>query len=341
MSEPSTKIGAATTHENRHLLTLETAHPWRVRRDDDGSVTRMYGAPRHDAHASEVTCVTRDAAGVLLRHEVSTFAHKRLKGTLAAACMNPSASELAVLIRFPDVPEGPQMRLQLLSLAKDGRGQPARKWLPMKAIIPYTREDLPARLCVGPHMDVPASDYAFVLLDNAVRIFSLGSGAQVRVLRPFAPHVAASLDCLAVSATGRFVAVGSSSALPEHKSAGMYVYDLEPPPRGAPSRAALIKARAGSDRFGAALPEQRVRESSFYLGTDRSGALNDHANVMDFMRRTTWAIVEIAISAVDVDEGEAGRGGGGGDDDDSDSDDDADERRAQAGGSSTEEEGND
>ena len=41
--------------------------------------------------------------------------------------MNPTASDMGVLIKFPDVPDGPQMRLQLLSLAKDGRGQPLRK----------------------------------------------------------------------------------------------------------------------------------------------------------------------------------------------------------------------
>ena len=45
----------------------------------------------------------------------NSFVHKRVKGTLATACMNPTASDMGVLIKFPDVPDGPQMRLQLLS----------------------------------------------------------------------------------------------------------------------------------------------------------------------------------------------------------------------------------
>ena len=32
---------------------------------------------------------------------------------------------------------------------------------------------------MGPLMDVPCSDYVFVLVDNVVRIFSLGSSTQV------------------------------------------------------------------------------------------------------------------------------------------------------------------
>ena len=34
---------------------------------------------------------------------------------------------------------------------------------------------------MGPLMDVPCSDYVFVLVDNVVRIFSLGSSTQVCV----------------------------------------------------------------------------------------------------------------------------------------------------------------
>ena len=32
---------------------------------------------------------------------------------------------------------------------------------------------------MGPLMDVPCSDYVFVLVDNVIRIFSLGSSTQV------------------------------------------------------------------------------------------------------------------------------------------------------------------
>ena len=33
-------------------------------------------------------------------------------------------------------------------------------------------------------MDVPFSDYAFLLVDNVVRVFSIGSAVQVRTLCP-------------------------------------------------------------------------------------------------------------------------------------------------------------
>ena len=56
-----------------------------------------------------------------------------------------------------------------------------RKWQPLKMVFPVQTE-LPTQLVIGPHMDVLASEYAYVLADNVVRIFSLGSGVQVRTL---------------------------------------------------------------------------------------------------------------------------------------------------------------
>ena len=65
------------------------------------------------------------------------------------------------------------------------------------------------------------------------------------------------------------------------------------------------------------LPEQRIREGSFYLGVDRSGALNDHAHVENFMHKTALEIIEQALAAADAagddssDDGGAGGGAGG------------------------------
>ena len=46
---------------------------------------------------------------------------------------------------------------------------------------------------MGPLMDVPCSDYVFVLVDNVVRIFSLGSSTQVAWLYTYMHNFTLSL----------------------------------------------------------------------------------------------------------------------------------------------------
>ena len=58
------------------------------------------------------------------------------------------------------------------------------------------------------------------------------------------------------------------------------------------SRRAILACRPGSARYRCSLPEQRVRENTFYLGVDRGGAFNDHANLQQFMARTTLSIAD-------------------------------------------------
>ena len=76
-------------------------------------------------------------------------------------------------MRFDDVPEGPQLRLQLLRLDPE-----ERKWLPTRLTVPVTT-NLPVRMALGPMLDVPASDYVYLLVDNVVRVYSMGSAVQV------------------------------------------------------------------------------------------------------------------------------------------------------------------
>lgn len=74
----------------------------------------------------------------------------------------------------------PHVRLQILRLRPADRG-----WMPMKIHFPTKAQPhLMTKLVIGAYLDLPATDYAYVLIDNLVRIFSLGSGVQVRVLDP-------------------------------------------------------------------------------------------------------------------------------------------------------------
>jgi hypothetical protein len=102
---------AAARWEHERVIPLKLpAQPWRTTRFENGDVERLYGEPKQEAHASDVTAITRDADGVLMRHATYVYTHKRVHGTLLNACLNPTADELAVLMRFNDVPEGPQLR---------------------------------------------------------------------------------------------------------------------------------------------------------------------------------------------------------------------------------------
>ena len=272
--------------------------PWRTTRLDNGHVVRLYNEPKADASQSEVVSITRDGRGVLLRHATCEYNHKRVHGRIVNACLTPTGQELATLMRFDDVPEGSQLRLQTMPLANKEEVQ--RRWNPLRALFPVTT-DLPTQLCVGPHMDVPASDYVFVLADNVVRIFSLGSGTAVRTIAPLSPEdaITSPLNSLAVSGNGKALAVGSSEKIAGQNGSGFWVYDLTLPQAPARTRHNMIAVRTGSARHGSTLPEQRIRESTFYLGTDRAGALNDHANVNNFMRSTANEIVDLALAALD------------------------------------------
>jgi hypothetical protein len=150
--------------------------PWRTQRFDDTTMRYTYGSPQSDAHSFEMTLIDRDASGVLLRHATGRYTHKHGKGQLVAACLSSSASELVTLVKFTNLHES-QMRIQLLRLRSHARG-----WLPLKIGFTTTdRSSQPALLAIGPYMDLQASDYVYVLIDHIVRIFSLGSGVQVRL----------------------------------------------------------------------------------------------------------------------------------------------------------------
>ena len=199
-----------------------------------------------------------------------------------------------MLLRFDDAPDGPQLRLLTMALAPAG-GVP-RRWGPLRVVLPI-RSVQPTQLAVGPHLDVPASDYAFVLADNVVRIISLGSGCQVRVLSPLGADALAPtappLSALAVAANGCCLAVGCAEPAPGPRASGFWLYDLALPERASAERAKLIGLRAGSAKYGLALPEQRIREGAFFLGTDRAGGLNEHAHVHDFMRVIALSLIHI------------------------------------------------
>uniref|UniRef100_A0A7S2HCA5 Uncharacterized protein n=1 Tax=Haptolina brevifila TaxID=156173 RepID=A0A7S2HCA5_9EUKA len=237
--------------------------------------------------------IERDAEGALRQHATCTYARKHIKGTLLAACLNPTSSELVTLVLFRKLPEGPKARLQTLRLRPDQRG-----WLPVKIFFPTkANRQLPTKLIISGHLDLPATDYAFVLIDNVVRIFSLGSGVQVRVIAPMGSDVSTPLNSLAISVDGSRIAVGSSAIIPEERSAGFWLYELHFP-RGE-ARQRLLDTRMGSACVGNTLLEQRVREERYFLGYDKAGALSEHANIRDFMHRTALAIVETALEAAE------------------------------------------
>jgi len=257
--------------------------PWRVYRHDNGSVRKTYGDADGvpELGTARFVSVTRDEGGVLMRHTTSSYRWETLKGELAAACLSPSGHELATLIYFADVPEGPQVRLQLLELS-------TLDWLPMKATFPMVSQLAPL-MAMGPLMDVPASDYIFILVDNAVRVLSLGSGTQVASLRPVGTDLEPALDSLAVGGDGRHVAVGCSS------QQRFYLYTIAPPAAGVRVRHEMMLVRAGSARLDSVPMELRVREVEWYLGRNAAGHLSTRTHVGRFMRREALRIVELSL----------------------------------------------
>ena len=157
------------------------------------------------------------------------------------------------------MPDGPQLRLQLLSLS-------SLEWLPTKTMLPMQSQMAPL-LAMGPLLDVPCSDYVFVLVDNVIRIFSLGSSTQVASLRPLGDALSPALDSLSVAGDGRHIAVGCSELQ------RFWLYSLTPPPPAVPIpgtlprgvREDMLQVRAGSLRLGSVPLELRVREVEWSL----------------------------------------------------------------------------
>ena len=259
---------------------------WKTVRLDNGAVRKTFGDPER-ATASRPTVahsVTRDEGGVLVRHTTSSYRLRQISGELLLACMSPSAAEMATLTYYADVPEGPQLRLMLLELIN-------LTWRPVKITLPR-QTDLAPLMALGPLLDVPAADYAFLLVDNAVRVYSLGSSTQVLALRPLGDARDPPLDSMALGGDGRSLAVGCS------KQGCFWLYNLAGPAAGAQVRTNLLAVRAGSARLRSIPVEQRVREHGWLLGQDASGYPNDRANVAAFMRRTAYQIVDLAMAKV-------------------------------------------
>jgi hypothetical protein len=241
---------------------------------------------------------------------------------VAAVAFSPSGIELATLLYFdmselkrrrgsaPSAQyggfngEGPQLRLQLLNLS-------TVEWSAGSALIPVSADlAIPPQLKWGPCLDLPRSDYLFVLVENVVRIFSLGSLTMVRAIRPLGNAIYPPLDCIDASADGRHIAVGSSVA----KRAFLFSIALPSNEVGRARgemhdhTAGLLRTRLGSARAYALPFEQRVRlREGFALGQESGGVALTHVHIEQFMRRTVEALIS---RAVDESEGHW-RGSGG------------------------------
>jgi len=288
--------------------------PWRVLRLDtpEGATRYTYYLGKGDVEAigedgGEFVSITRDADGNLLRHTTAKYYWRQTRGQLVAAALSPSAGELATLVYLPmdDPPrqssrrrskasgrresnvgpalgqeagEGPQLRLQVLNLE-------TLEWAKGSALLPAATLLRP-RLAWGPMLDVPLSDYIYVLADNVVRIYSLGSLSVVRSIRPLGANVAPPLDSIDVSSDGRHLVVGCSSA----RRVFLYAIGM---PTGGPHRACLLASRRGSARALALPCEQRVREVGWALATEG----RERVHVERYMRRTVDEMVDAAIAA--------------------------------------------
>ena len=171
-------------------------------------------------------------------------------------------------------------------------------WLPLRIIVPGPRhENLPIRMSLGAYIDTLGADYAFVLVDNAVRIYSLGSGLQVRIIRPLGMDVNTPIDSLAIADDGKRIGIGCSAIVPEYKSSGLWVYQFKPTEDR--NRRNVLAVRTGSARVACTPIEQRCAERRFFLGHDKAGAPSEHANVVGFMQRLALSIVEDALLAAE------------------------------------------
>ena len=177
---PPAFVRASQRHDRTVLRPMRLPEvSWRTERLDDGAVRMTYGEPSREQESCEMRLVDRDAEGLLLRHATMAYVACRAKGALVTACLNPTATALGTLVRYANLPEGSLMRLQLLRL---DAAEPT--WHSLKVAMPAPQQpSLPVQLAIGPYIDALGTDYAFVLVDNAIRIFSLGSSLQVHRTR--------------------------------------------------------------------------------------------------------------------------------------------------------------
>lgn len=313
---PKSFLALLAKYEANVIAKLDLpAQPWRtLRLDVPERATRYtyYVGPGEVEGIGEeggpFVSITRDDEGRLLRHTTATYKWRVTRGELAAVAFSPAGTELATLLYFdmselknkrrrgsaPSAQyggldgEGPQLRLQLLNLS-------TVKWSAGSALIPVSADlASPPQLKWGPCLDLPLSDYLFVLAENVIRIFSLGSFTMVRAIRPFGNSVYPPLDSIDASADGRHVAVGSSVA----KRALVYSISLPSEEVGRARAemhnhaAGLLRTRLGSARAYALPFEQRVRpREGFALGHESGGFPRTRVHIEQFMRRTVEALV--------------------------------------------------
>ena len=293
---PEAFLRSSRAYDASRVVPLHLpAIPWRTARLGDGSVCATYdaGSYRQRLQPNELgsgqelrqgafVTVTRDAEGVLLKHETAHFRRKQLAGDLVAACLTPSANELVTLIYFSSAGEGPLLRLQLLDL----RHESSQTWLPTTVTVPVTSRRRP-RLAIGPLFEYTGTDYVYLLVDNLVRILSLGSGEEVLTLRPGGGKV--ELDSISISGNGHHLAVGASAVR------GFWLYKVTAA-EGEP-RAALERVRSGSSRLSQVPVEQREGRQDWVIGTDATGfpKLGNEANVERVMQQLVKSIVDKAI----------------------------------------------
>lgn len=268
------------------VVTLE--EPVGAERRTYGSLTApLYGEP------VEMNSLTRDSRGVLLRHTSALYRWHELEGRLEAAAATSDARHLGILMHFDlgetgnakaaKSPPG-MLRLCLLSLR-------TLNWEGVQVTVPLSESPrAKPLLCIGPVADIPATDYAFVGVDASIRIYSLGSGAQVRVLRASA----APLRSLCVSADGaKVIATAGSGARPDFWELVM------PHGKDSPERSHLIATRLGSSRARAVPSEQREREQHWVLGTDSLGKPLHGVYTRTYVRRFVQALVELSMREVE------------------------------------------
>jgi len=296
------------------------AHPWRtLRLDFPENATRytFYTGPGSVEDISEdggeFVSITRDEHGNLLRHTTATYKWRVTQGELCAAAFSPSGTELATLLFFEMTDakvkkkkrhpaesgegvlngEGPQLRLQVLNLT-------TTQWAPGSALIPASASIMSSPLIRwGPCLDLPLADYLYVLVENVVRIFSLGSLTMVRAIRPLGDQLYPPLDMLDIAGDGRHLVVGSSNG-----KQLVFLYSVIHPNNAVgvhrgnwrSHSAGLMRTRLGSARAHVVPIEQRIRQhEAFALGHESGGFPRTRAHMLRFMQRTVEAIIDRAV----------------------------------------------
>lgn len=125
--------------------------------------------------------VTYSSKGTLLKHESVVYMPAARAGTLVDACAAASGRELVFLILLPPAPPRiASLRIVVMDLVN-------RKLREKCYALPAIGKGTPF-MRVTPVLDIPSSDYVYILMDNVVRVLSLGTGKPVvgalNVLRP-------------------------------------------------------------------------------------------------------------------------------------------------------------